>query len=248
MRTEIIAEIGINHCGDMGVARYMIKRAAEAGADCVKFQLYDPNILLDQGDFTPGDWEQICRAELAFEDLKMLKLTADRKGVGFLASAFDAQRLGWLEDLGVKRHKIASRTVYDKEYCDLVMGTGKPYLVSSGMLNDAMDEPMHMKILTGFAMDDRCSLLYCVSDYPTKLKDVKFNRQFFKTDLYNGFSDHTEGISCAIFAISCGAQIIEKHFTMDKEWPGPDQRGSAEPDELKALCRYRDDLELIREG
>jgi len=238
----IIAEIGINHGGNMDLALEMIISAYLSGADMVKFQLYDPKKLLDEGLFTPQDWQEILKAELTFEQVEQLATWCQVVGIEFMASAFDLERLAWLEKLNVKRHKIASRMIYSKEYCQAVMDTGKPYLVSNGFMNKK--NPLGESVRSAFLRLDKfnpgCNFLYCVSKYPTPLKDVKFNFETFK--FYSGFSDHTVGLTASMTALALGAHIIEKHFTLDRDAPGPDQKGSMTPDELKVLCQYRDEL------
>lgn len=243
MRPLIIAEVGINHGGNLQMAMKMIYMAKQAGADIVKFQLYKPESLLNKFEFDAEDWQQILQSELSWAQLQKLALYCDALDVEFMASAFDLQHLGWLEQLGVLKHKIASRSVYDKDYCTAVIKTGKPYMVSCGWIkeNNPLKEPVHltMKRFTG---GRRRKFLYCISKYPTPLQDVQFNLNTFKGLTYDGFSDHTEGITAAITALAYGAQVIEKHFTLDKDLPGPDHQGSATPKELFHLCQYRDEL------
>ena len=159
-------------------------------------------------------------------------------GLGFLASVFDMGRLEWLEDIGVKRYKIASRSVKDEELCKAIISKGKPVLVSDG----------HVEYPDWLYLGTNIAWLYCISDYPTPLKKINFNLQgwnYFFPAPYLGFSDHTIGISAAVTAMSLGARIIEKHFTLDSGLPGPDQICSINPEELKQLCGFRDDIEKI---
>jgi sialic acid synthase SpsE len=160
-------------------------------------------------------------SELTKEDLKELKRHADKVGIEFMASAFDEERVGWLEEIGVKRHKIASRSIFDQKLISTMEKTKKPIIASLG----AWKKPFHPKI-------KNAQFLYCVSEYPayiTKLPEFKF---------YDGFSDHTIGCYWAREAIKKGAKIIEKHFTLDKTLPGHNQKGSAEPYEFKDLVVY----------
>jgi N,N'-diacetyllegionaminate synthase len=244
-RCEIIAEVGINHIGNMRLAHSMITAAKFHGADTVKFQLYDPEKLLDVEDFNRDDWQAILDSELSFGQIKEMKEWCDRLGVGFLCSAFDLERLRWLEELEVERHKIASRMIYDVEYCEAVMDTGKPYIVSTGWLNE--DNSLRESIYSTYRRlrteSKQCILLYCVSDYPTKLENIKFTEKDFGYEYnYDGFSDHTIGTSAAITAIVYGAKIIEKHFTLDRSLKGPDQVCSMLPEELKQIVKFRDDF------
>jgi len=253
MKTQIIAEVGINHNGKLSMARRAIELAKLYGADVVKFQLYKPERLLDKNDFTDLDWLAILASELSFLEVRELKIHCDSLGIEFMASAFDFERLGWLEDFGVKRHKIASRMIYDSSYCEAVKRTYKPYLVSTGYVkeNNPLGETPRQTWERVGRKEFKAEWLYCISKYPTGLKDVGFNHFLFTTQLdrkwewYNGFSDHTIGLTAAKVAISLGAKIIEKHFTLDRTLQGPDQAGSMDPNELNELCKFRDEYTEI---
>lgn len=245
IKAEIIAEIGINHRGNMALATLMVEEAKKCGANVAKFQLYDPVKLLHQKDFTKQDWIEIMKSQLSFGQTILLKRHCDKIGIEFMASAFDLERLEWLELLNVKRHKIASRSVYDRDYCQAVIKTGKPYLVSDGGIkpNNVLNESLKQTNRRLRIGKHKCSFLYCVSSYPTDLKKVYLHKQMFNVnEIYNGFSDHTVGITASITALAYGAKIVEKHFTIDKTLPGPDQRGSIISKELQFLCNYRDEL------
>jgi len=264
-RCEIIAEIGINHGGDMNRAKAMIEMATAAGADVAKFQLYKPEKILRPSWFTPADWAAILESELKQEQAWTLFEHCGKCGIEFLASAFDLERLHWLEEFEVKRHKIASRSVFDAEYVRAVKATGKPLLISMGWLLDAegygVDErlrgtyeeckaavtvPMYAlnSLLGGSA--ERTKLLYCVSKYPTVLSELRYFPR--KYNVYDGFSDHTRGITAAKVAIARGARVVEKHFTLDPTAPGPDQECSMTPAELAQLVRFRDECQEIEGG
>src|SRR4030043_1422092 len=150
---EIIAEIGQNHNGDMDLALEMIHSAKENGANTVKFQLYEARKLFSKID---NPWfEYNCKAELSKDDVSLLAGECEKIGIEFLASAFDAERIAWLEDAGVKRHKMASRSIYDKELIESFCRTGKPLLVSLGMWRERQP-PL-------FNTDAKVDFLYCVS-------------------------------------------------------------------------------------
>jgi N-acetylneuraminate synthase/N,N'-diacetyllegionaminate synthase len=221
-----IAEIGHNHNSDMELAKKMIQEAKDCGADIAKFQLYDVNKLpFSDEEKKNGIYDDLKLGQLTKEQLKILKDECDRVGIEFFASAFDIERVGWLEEIGVKRHKIASRMITDKDFIKAVEDTGKPIIVSLGWWN----KPEFPEI-------KNCEFLYCISKYPTEDRDlINFPDKF---DKYTGFSDHTIGTKWAKKAIDRGAKIIEKHFTLDKKMFGCDQAGSAEPQELKEICNY----------
>lgn len=241
MRSEIIAEIGINHNGHIELAKSLINIAKDCGADVAKFQLYDPEALLNPKDFGSEDWEIILKTKLSKDQAYTLKKHCDDIGIEFMASAFDLERLGWLEEFGVKRHKIASRSVYDIEYINAVKLTNKEYFVSTGMIDNKKEEEWITWTRLG-ASNPKVLFLYCVSKYPTSLKDISFHQEIFNNENYYGFSDHTIGLTASIVALSLGAKIIEKHFTLHKFLPGPDQACSMTPSELRKLCKFRDEL------
>lgn len=227
---EIIAEIGQNHNGDMDLARRLIAEAKAAGASTAKFQVYDARALFPKEG---NEWfDYNCRSELSRADVEMLAAECDRVGIEFMASVFDVQRVAWLEDVGMRRYKIASRSVRETALIEAIAGTGKRMIVSLGM----WDDPTFPRIGAAGGVD----YLYCISKYPTELSDLHFSKVDFTR--YAGFSDHTIGIDASIIALSRGARIIEKHFTLDKDMYGPDHRGSMTPAELLALSQFRDSL------
>ena len=219
----LTAEIGHNFNGDITLAKYMIKMAKICGADRAKFQVYNTDTL----GIAPERVEVIedlRKSELTKEQVKELKDECDKNKIEFMASAFDVERVGWLEELGVKRHKIASRSIYDEDLIQAMVNTGKPIIASLGKVDER-----------GIP-DIKADFLYCVAKYPPTTMDMlKFPKDFRK---YAGFSDHTLGINWTIKAIKRGAKIIEKHFTIDKTMPGRDQAGSAEPRELKKISEF----------
>lgn len=229
---EIIAEIGQNHNGDMQLARRLIAEAKDAGAAVAKFQVYDAQTLFPKEG---NEWfDYNCKTELSRADVETLAAECERQGVEFMASVFDVERVAWLESVGMRRYKIASRSVEDEALLDAVANTGKPVLVSLGMWKGKQ----FPKIVAPGGVE----FLYCVSKYPTELSDLHFDSIDFAD--YAGFSDHTIGIDAATIALSRGARIIEKHFTIDKTMHGPDHSGSMTPAELAALSRFRDSLAI----
>lgn len=218
----IIAEIGLNHNGDMNIARALVAEAKAAGADIAKFQFFDASKYFPK-DF---EWMAACMdARLTFEQAKMLKNYCDELNIEFMASAFDRQGLDWCLELGVKRLKLASRCIEQTDLIEDMRATGLELIVSLGMWNNVEfpeifgNTPVHY--------------LYCISKYPTEFEDLKFDTVDFSR--YSGFSDHTIGLDAASVAIARGAKIIEKHFTLSKKMYGPDHSGSMEPHELKIL-------------
>lgn len=228
---EIIAEIGQNHNGDMDLACELIRKAKENGADVAKFQLYDAKTLFPKEG---NPWfEYNCKTELSRQQLELLANECERVGIEFMSSVFDVERVQWLEELGVKRYKIASRSVYDDALIRAVTATGKPVIISLGMWN----QPVFPKIVAQGALQ----YLYCISRYPTELRDLNLSKVDFSQ--YAGFSDHTIGITAGIAAMALGAKIVEKHFTLDQTMYGPDHAGSMIPSELKQLSVFRNELQ-----
>ncbi len=227
---EIIAEIGQNHNGELSLAFELIHAAKESGADVAKFQLYNARTLFSEDG---NEWFKYnCETEIKQDQLYMLAEECRKVKIEFMASAFDIERVGWLEDIGVKRYKIASRSINDVDLLQAVAETGKPIIASLGMWEE--------KQFPRIGSSSRTYYLYCLSKYPTPLFECKLASVDFTK--YSGFSDHTVGISAAIVAFSRGAQIIEKHFTLDKSMYGPDHMCSMIPDELTALHKFCIDI------
>ena len=237
IRSEIIAEIGQNHNGDMRLATRLIREAKKNGADVAKFQLFDvDHVFGELYKLNPAlkrKWYALQRkSQLTREQVSMLADECRRSNIEFLASVFDVERVAWLEDVGVRRHKIASRSVGDRKLTAALVKTGKPLLVSLGMWKG--------RSFPRFGPATIVEYLYCVSKYPAPLSDVRLATVDFHS--YAGFSDHTVGVTAAIAAMARGARIIEKHFTLAKKMFGPDHGCSMTPDELRVVSAFRDEL------
>ena len=220
----LIFEIGHNHMGYMRHAKLLIDEAKRCGADIAKFQAYDTTKI-------KKPWEsryfELLLSEHTKEEFKELKEYCDKVGIEFMASAFDLEHFQWLEELGVKRHKIASRSIYDTELIKAMEATGKPIIASLGKLDER-----------GIPVIKNCDYLFCVSEYPTYMKAGDFPFKFGHGEKYAGFSDHTIGTYWAREAVKRGAKIIEKHFTLSTDLPGHDQKGSGNPTDMKDLVIY----------
>lgn len=221
----IVVEIGQNHNGNMKLAKKLIHKSKECGADIVKFQLFDANKL-----FSPDfEWyDYVNTTELSKEQVIYLKDECDKIGIEFFASVFDEERVDWLEEIGVERYKIASRSIHNKKLIDYISKTNKDMIVSLGMWNEVEFPKINT---TG-----KVSFLYCISKYPTMIEDLNLDSVDFT--MYDGFSDHTIGLESSKKAIRLGAKIIEKHFTLDKDIYGPDHKGSMIPIEMRELIEY----------
>jgi len=230
LKTEIIAEIGQNHNGDMALAERLIRAAKEAGADVAKFQLYDAKALFPPREQNPW-FDYNCSTELTKADVGRLAECCAKIGIEFMSSVFDVERISWLEDVDVRRYKIASRSIHDRELIEAVAATGKPMIVSLG----AWKGPGLPQIRAPGGVD----YLHCVSEYPAPLDHLKLSEVDFGT--HAGFSDHSEGTVAACAAFVLGARILEKHLTFDKSAYGPDHMCSMTPDELRHIHVFRTD-------
>ena len=195
---KIILDLCNQHYGSLDELRRMSMNAFLAGADAVKIQLMDSESLLG---VTDKKYRDIC-----FQDAYALAKYCDDIGIEFMASVFDEERFEWLDNLGVKTHKIASRTSkHDRKLSELILSDGKPTIISTGM-HDFAEFP--------YGHSDNVEYLFCVSKYPTYVDDEKLAKMpHFKRPGYSGYSDHTIGIGAAIRAHSRGATILEKHFS-----------------------------------
>jgi len=245
----IIAECGINHNGDMHRAVDMIWEAEQCGADVAKFQIYRPERILDLKKPRIIDhWDIIKATELSFENVCLLKSVCDKAQIEFFASVFHPDRVEWTEKIGVERYKIASRSIYNKDLAEAIAATNKPVIMSWGWYEPQKGYPVLINHLAAWG---RTKHLYCIAEYPTSLKDLQFidrEGSIFEGDGHDGFSDHTVVITASVMAMSLGATIIEKHFTLSRSLPGCDQVCSMEPDELRRLCEMRNDVEEILYG
>jgi sialic acid synthase SpsE len=249
---EIISECGINHNGDMETAARMIRFSKECGADVVKFQLFNAEELIDTNPTLPDyNKEWVKKTELSKDDLVFLsQLCRDVYDIEFLSSVFSSALVEWLEDVGVKRYKIPKFLNKDVKLCQATLSTGKEVIVSTGGAQPhCWKHPIDPELLP----HPRVRWLYCVSNYPTALEDIKLSRHSFRENEfqvsgYDGFSDHTIGTFASTVAMAFGAKIIEKHFTLDKTMDGPDHKCSADIAELKMLCDNRDKLNILGAG
>lgn len=251
MKTLIIAEAGVNHNGDLDLARRLIDVAAAAGADAVKFQTFVADRLVtgraekaqyqkDSGSPGESQRDMIRRLELDREAHVSLKAHAISRNIAFLSTGFDVESVDMLVELGVSLLKVPSGEITNLPYLRHVGRQGLPVILSTGMAT--MDEiGAALETLVGAgARRDRITILHCTTEYPTPLNDVNLKAMVAIRDAFGvdvGYSDHTMGIEVAIAAVALGASVIEKHFTLDRSLPGPDQKASLEPAELESMVR-----------
>lgn len=229
----IIAEIGQNHNGSMSLAKKLIIEAKQNGADIVKFQLFNAKRLFKKKN---NQWYNYnCKTELNYQQVKYLNRLCQKNKIEFMASAFDEERVKWLQEIKVKKIKIASRSINDKALIKNILATRIPTIISLGKWKKKSLPKLKGNIL---------GYLYCISDYPTELKKIKFKKNDF-VKKYLGFSDHTIGLTAAKISISLGAKIIEKHFTLNKKFYGPDHSCSMTPQDLKNLSTFEKDFKML---
>jgi N-acetylneuraminate synthase len=244
----IIAEAGINHCGKLSTAIEMIDTAKKCGADAVKFQkryletLYRADTLSAPSDSSHGLGVYIPilrQCELSEDDHRKLKKKCDEVGIKYLCSPWDIASVNFLEKLGVEGYKVPSACFSDVFLMDKISETGKPAIISTGMHSEVEIEHFMPRFLDKFR--DRLGLMHCVSSYPTPNKDVNLGFMVKLKNKYKiptGYSGHERGVPVTVAAVAMGANIIERHFTLDRTMPGPDHAASLEPHGLEELVRH----------
>ena len=246
-RVFIIAEAGVNHNGDITLAKRLVDAAVSAGADAVKFQTFKAEKLVcknaEKADYQK---ETTNQAESQLEMLKKLELTEEmhnqlidyckEKGILFLSTPFDIDSVDYLIELGIEIIKVPSGEITNYPYLRKIAQTGKKVILSTGM--SSFEEVREaVEVLKEYGNKD-VAVLHCNTEYPTPFEDVNLRAMLTMRDELGvevGYSDHTTGIEIPIAAVAMGAQIIEKHFTLDKTMDGPDHKASLESHELKAM-------------
>lgn len=249
--TLIIAEAGVNHNGDLALARRLIEVAAEAGADLVKFQTFSADRLVTRGapkaDYQiqatgqdEGQHAMLRRLELTRDMHLELMTHCNSQGIGFFSTGFDIESVDLLIGLGQSLFKIPSGEITNLPYLRHIAKQGKEIILSTGMASLVEVEAAVHAIESAGTPRTAITLLHCTTEYPTPMAEVNLRamitlRETFGTRI--GYSDHTPGIEVATAAVALGAVVIEKHFTLDRGLPGPDHQASLEPHELKAMVR-----------
>ncbi len=219
--TFIVAEAGVNHNGDIDLARHLITVAKDCGADAIKFQMFDADLLKRP---------EIKHLELSRHQITDLYGRCNAQGIEFMCTAFDVDSLLFMLPF-LKRIKIPSGLVTNVPLLEAASDSSLPVILSTGM--SSMGD-------IAFALDTLggATLLHCTSTYPCPLEDVNLRametmREFFRLPV--GYSDHTNGITVAIAAVAMGATVIEKHLTLDRNSEGPDHKASITPKEFRAM-------------
>jgi len=248
-RCYLIAEIGVNHNGEINLAREMVVAAKNAGADAVKFQTFTASSLVSDGtpkvryqeNSTPvheTHFEMIRKLELSKSAHRELFTYCDEIGIDFLSTPYDLSSAEFLVELGVKMFKTASADLVDLPLHRHIASTGKPAIVATGMAN--LGEVEQVVDIYEAASNPHLILLHCVSNYPCSDNSLNLRAMDALSRAFNlpvGYSDHSEGFLAAVISLTMGARLIEKHFTLEKGLPGPDHKASSTPDEFAKLVQ-----------
>jgi N-acetylneuraminate synthase/N,N'-diacetyllegionaminate synthase len=253
----IIAEAGVNHNGDINLAKILIDIAVDAGADAVKFQTFKTEKIVSESaekaeyqkckcttEEKESQYQMLKKLELLESDFKELKDYAEKKNILFLSTPFDNESADFLDNIGVPLFKIASGEITNLPFLQYIAKKKKPVIISTGMatlgeIEEALDTLRKENL-------ENIILLHCITSYPAKIKDTNLRvmetlRFSFKLPV--GLSDHTLGINVSVAARALNACVIEKHFTLNKKLPGPDHKASLEPAEFKLLVEGIRDVE-----
>ena len=251
MPVQIIAEIGINHNADLDLAIAMIREAAKSGADVIKFQTAVPELVQTKNApmaeyQVKNTGKKVSQLEMSrnfhfpLEVFSFLKSEVESYNKIFMSTAFDLKSLDFLTGLGEEYFKIPSGELTNLPYLREIGSRAKKVLMSTGMAswNEVQDA---LKVLLDCGLHkEQITILQCNTEYPTPFEDVNLKAMIWMGEQLNvryGYSDHTPGIEAAIAAVALGARVIEKHFTIDKDLPGPDQKASLNPLEFQSLVR-----------
>jgi N,N'-diacetyllegionaminate synthase len=256
--TLIIAEAGVNHNGSLDMAKQLIEVAAGSGADYVKFQTFKSETLTTKTakkaeyqnkttDLNQSQFDMIKKLELDLDAHETLSHHCEVKGIKFLSSPFDHDSIDLLVSMNIPLFKVPSGEITNLPYLRYIGSFGKPIIMSSGM-STLKDIEAALQVLENAGADRaNITILHCNTEYPTPFSDVNLQamqtiKNEFKVSV--GYSDHTTGIEIPIAAVALGAEVIEKHFTLDHELPGPDHKASITPDELTSMVAAIRNVEI----
>ncbi len=249
-RVLVIAEAGVNHNGSLDLAKQLVDKAAEAGADFVKFQTFKSEKLVSKsakqaeyqqhniGKKDEGQLAMLKKLELSHDDHEVLISYCHQKGIRFFSTAFDMDSIEYLHSLNMGLWKIPSGEITNYPYLRKIARYHEPVILSTGMC-ELSDIGNALHVLLQFGVEkEQITVLHCNTEYPTPFRDVNLKAMLEIGERFGvktGYSDHTQGIEVPVAAVTMGATVIEKHFTLDRNMEGPDHRASLEPDELKAM-------------
>jgi len=254
--TFIIAEAGVNHNGDINLAKMLVDKASFAGVDAIKFQTFKTEKLVtgyaDMAEYQKNNigtvdsqFNMLKKLELSYENFIEIQEYCKYKKIMFLSTPFDFESADFLASIGIEAFKISSGDLTNIPFLEHIAKFNRPIILSSGM---ATLSEIEEAINAIYCLENReLAMLHCTSNYPAELRSVNLNamntiKNAFK--IVSGYSDHTKGITIAIASVAMGANIIEKHFTIDKSMEGPDHKASLNPVELKEMVVAIRDLEM----
>lgn len=254
--TYIIAEAGVNHNGDMKIAYELIDTAKTIGVDAIKFQTYKTENLVtldakkaeyQKNEEDESQYQMLKKLELSYEQFRELKAYCDKIGIEFLSTAFDLESIDFLDGLGMKTWKIPSGEITNLPYLEKIAKLNTDIILSTGM-STLDDIGNAYEVLRKFNKKN-ITILHCTTSYPTDDFDANLNamltiKERFREEV--GYSDHTKGIKVPCIAVSMGACVIEKHFTLDNNMEGPDHKASLMPDELKKMVEEIRYIEKVK--
>lgn len=262
-RTIIIAEAGVNHNGDFEKAKQLVKVAAKAGADFVKFQTFKADKIVSKeakkadyqtrniNDGDDSQYNMLKKLEMSEQWHFDLIEYAQKLGIQFLSTGFDEESIDFLDSLKPALYKIPSGEITNKPYIEHIASKKKPIVLSTGMATiDEIKDAVETIEQFGLKRKD-ITVLHCNTEYPTPMEDVNLKAMLHihkELGVDIGYSDHTLGIEVPIAAVALGAKVIEKHFTLDRNLPGPDHKASLEPDELVAMVKAIRNIEMAISG
>lgn len=261
-RVLIIAEAGVNHNGDIKLAKKLIDVAIEAGVDYVKFQTFKAEALVtktaDRADYQNVNTRD---QDSQFAMLKKLELTTEmhtelihyctHKKIKFLSSAFDLESMAYLKEIGISIAKIPSGEITNLPYLRRAAQLFPQIILSTGMAEMQEVKEAYNVLIKNGAKNENITILHCNTEYPTPMQDVNLKAMLHiqnELKINVGYSDHTLGIEVPIAAVALGATVIEKHFTLNRTMRGPDHAASLEPTELKEMVKTIRNIEKAISG
>ncbi len=252
----VIAEAGVNHNGDMKIAKELIDKAAEAGADAVKFQSFITEELITPDAMKAGyqvestgqagsQYDMLKALELGADDHAELKAHCDERRIIYLCTPYEKASVDMLDELGVAAFKVASTDTTNVPFLGYMAAKGRPVILSTGMstlgeVEEAVDA------LEGAGLANKIVILHCTSEYPAPFDELNLRAMHTLERAFGhpvGFSDHTPGVGAGPWAVALGAHMLEKHFTLNRAMRGPDHKASVEPAQLAELVRTVRDVE-----
>lgn len=261
MGVFIIAEAGVNHNGDINLAKKLIDIAKKANVDAVKFQTFKTEKIVgkfaDMAEYQKenlktkeSQFDMIKKLELSYSDFRELKRYCDENNIMFLSTPDDEDSLDLLVDLKVPMIKVGSTEITNLKYLSRIAKKNLPIILSTGM--STLGEVETALKTIHYSGNNKVTLLHATTDYPTKYEDVNLKAMITLKNAFNvpiGYSDHTLAYEAAVAAVSMGAQVIEKHFTLDKSMEGPDHKASLNPNELEEfVIKIRNTEALLGDG